>query len=539
MPHGSSPCINNLCMKRFYLLVIATIITSVSISASDNVVDAISLAPTCENTASHIRKMPVNASDDDASWTQWLDMGTVNVTYCGAIYTNVNPELPILMRASVSEPGHVQYRIDGYLLSNISPAESRPLIIDIIDCKLYVYPQQLPKLKVNNADGTPFEGTLWVADYSTYLDMVGLRNFYEFDTEELSFDLWLAYYDDNDNMLGDGVNVIEKVRFNLPGWIKPPVIYTVGGDTDTATVPVEIGEAVDHYDYAIVKGGGFDDAGNFLGKRVADKDPSLDIETSSPVNPEVKFTEGEGRYTIGFATYDANGKLLSMSSGPIYYMPEDAANWEPIGKRKITDGFLPDAYHHEPISYEVEVEKSLITEGLFRVVDMYGDTHPYAANIIERTVDFPVYTYFHCEDPEACYISESTTGVIFDSSGEVTISSVPEAYFIRNGYDLSAAKELYPDGFGRLVGGTYTFSKGSLIASAHILLEAGYGWLEVGKISPLTLQIYPEASITQPEAENINEPAEYFNLQGIRVVNPQEGGIYIVRQGSECKKIIK
>ena len=68
-----------------------------------------------------------------------------------------------------------------------------------------------------------------------------------------------------------------------------------------------------------------------------------------------------------------------MSSGPIYYMPEDAANWEPIGKRKITDGFLPDVYHHEPISYEVEVEKSLVTEGLFRVVDMYGDTHPYAS----------------------------------------------------------------------------------------------------------------------------------------------------------------
>ena len=80
MPHGSFPCINNLCMKRFYLLVIATIITSVSISAYDNVVDAISLAPANDNTASHIRKMPVNSSDDDASWTQWLDMGTVNVT---------------------------------------------------------------------------------------------------------------------------------------------------------------------------------------------------------------------------------------------------------------------------------------------------------------------------------------------------------------------------------------------------------------------------------------------------------------------------
>lgn len=35
-----------------------------------------------------------------------------------------------------------------------------------------------------------------------------------------------------------------------------------------------------------------------------------------------------------------------------------------------------------------------------------------------------------------------------------------------------------------------------------------------------------------------NAPVEYFNLQGIRVENPQAGGLYIRRQGSDVKKVV-
>lgn len=526
-------------MKIFYSLFLAVLLATAPAVAGDNVIPSITLTSADSNHNSPVIAARANAGEDDSAWTQWLDMGTVNVTYCGAIYTNINPELPILMRASTTDPDHVQYRIDGYLLTNVSGDTNRPLVIDIIDGSLYVYPQELPKLNVNNSDGTPFEGVLYVSDYSTYLDMVGLRDFYEFDTDKLNFDLWLAYYDQDGNMLGDGKKVVEEVRFNIPAWIKPPVLHTVGGEDDRTVLPVEIGEAVDHYDYAVVKGGGYDSKGNFLGQRVADKDKSLDIKTSGPVNPEIIFTEGEGRYTVGFATYDAKGKLLTMSTGPLYYMPEDADNWEPIGKRKITDGFLPDVYGHAPTPYEVEVEKSLVTEGLYRVVDMYGDSHPYAADIKEHTLDFPVYTYFHCEDPDACYISETSTGVIFDASGEIAVSSIPESYLVRYGNDIESAKKQHPGSFGKLVGGTYTFPKGSLIATATVLLEAGYGWLDVGATAPLTLQIFPEATIDSVTGDMSEEPVEYFNLQGIRVVNPEEGNIYIMRQGGICKKVIR
>ena len=35
-----------------------------------------------------------------------------------------------------------------------------------------------------------------------------------------------------------------------------------------------------------------------------------------------------------------------------------------------------------------------------------------------------------------------------------------------------------------------------------------------------------------------NAPVEYFNLQGLRVINPQAGQLLIKRQGSKSSKII-
>lgn len=54
------------------------------------------------------------------------------------------------------------------------------------------------------------------------------------------------------------------------------------------------------------------------------------------------------------------------------------------------------------------------------------------------------------------------------------------------------------------------------------------------------LSIYiPSATsaITEIEAADENIPVEYFNLQGIRVANP-ENGLYIRRQGNKVSKVL-
>ncbi|MDE6120184.1 MAG: hypothetical protein K2F63_00175, partial [Muribaculaceae bacterium] len=71
---------------------------------------------------------------------------------------------------------------------------------------------------------------------------------------------------------------------------------------------------------------------------------------------------------------------------------------------------------------------------------------------------------------------------------------------------------------------------------------AGYGWQDqagvmVNMASKITLPSDFTAGISNIVADS-NAPVEYFNLQGLRVQNPEAGQILIRRQGEKVSKII-
>ncbi len=58
------------------------------------------------------------------------------------------------------------------------------------------------------------------------------------------------------------------------------------------------------------------------------------------------------------------------------------------------------------------------------------------------------------------------------------------------------------------------------------------------KIFTYTQTEYPKGSgVADIEIDNSNAPVEYFNMQGVKVANP-ENGLYIRRQGSKVEKIM-
>ena len=65
----------------------------------------------------------------------------------------------------------------------------------------------------------------------------------------------------------------------------------------------------------------------------------------------------------------------------------------------------------------------------------------------------------------------------------------------------------------------------------------------VDKNNNETLQLYPieYTAITETGIDGVtvdeNAPVEYFNLQGVRVANP-ENGLYIRRQGNQATKVL-
>ena len=57
-------------------------------------------------------------------------------------------------------------------------------------------------------------------------------------------------------------------------------------------------------------------------------------------------------------------------------------------------------------------------------------------------------------------------------------------------------------------------------------------------LSYVTFPTFSGINEVKADIDNSNAPVEYFNLQGVRIVNPEAGQFVIKRQGSEVTKLI-
>lgn len=71
------------------------------------------------------------------------------------------------------------------------------------------------------------------------------------------------------------------------------------------------------------------------------------------------------------------------------------------------------------------------------------------------------------------------------------------------------------------------------VAEGEAIITADY----CGSKATCTVTVEKQNSILDINAD-ANEPVEYFNLQGVRVINPAAGGIYIRRQGNNVTKVL-
>ena len=64
------------------------------------------------------------------------------------------------------------------------------------------------------------------------------------------------------------------------------------------------------------------------------------------------------------------------------------------------------------------------------------------------------------------------------------------------------------------------------------LYEKAYGWMEFWNITGKDL-----SGVEETLADDINTPAEYYDLSGVRVLNPEKG-VYIKRKGNKTTKVV-
>ncbi|MDE7393758.1 MAG: hypothetical protein K2M80_04720, partial [Muribaculaceae bacterium] len=241
------------------------------------------------------------------------------------------------------------------------------------------------------------------------------------------------------------------------------------------------------------------------------------------------FTNDEaGVFSIIIAAVDAAGNVQDGAAHWCHILNDDADNWKSFGKAKFIDPLLYSADYLEemPDAVDVEIEQNIADPNQLRIVNPYSGHEDGIAHD-----DHGHHIYIDVTDPERVRVKLSLTG--FDGGyGHMSVWSAAARY-------TNSTEELLQYGY---VVPTYDDETATISLPAKSIMTAEpdynhnafYYTVEDGK-----LELPHPVGVSAVIADGDISKAEFYNLQGVRVVEPSNG-LYIVRQGSKAtKQVVK
>lgn len=182
--------------------------------------------------------------------------------------------------------------------------------------------------------------------------------------------------------------------------------------------------------------------------------------------------------------------------------------WVSMGEATYTDDLVNHWFNTGTPTYKVEVEKSIIEEGMYRLVNPYGEAYPYNdPGDWDATQNY--YLTINATDPDYVWVEYSPLG--FDwNYGMFSTRSYVE-YFLANGYDLETIKAARPDLFGKLENGVITMPAKSMLLSMANYNEGGW---YVASDNGMFQVLLPGAVITDYSAE-VTVTGIFTDLAGV------------------------
>ncbi len=262
--------------------------------------------------------------------------------------------------------------------------------------------------------------------------------------------------------------------------------------------------------------------------------------TGSVFEPRGEFSydmsASADKETLVVVALDAEGNNVGYDWCTYYFIDDDPAGWNDCGMAVYTDGMLQDLISNIPSQTTTcMLQQSKATPTRYRLVNPYAGLKEYSA-LNKGHEGHNHYIYINAQDTACIYIEESPIGLESTQYGLMRISSFVQ-YFLASGYDFEECKELE---LGAIVkDGVMTFPDEAMIFS---MLKFDNGDWYTTNSKGLTSVKFPEGfSFSAVEGVSLDEtdaPIEYYNLQGIRIQNPQSGQIYIRRTGTKVTKVL-
>ncbi|WP_295728265.1 hypothetical protein [uncultured Muribaculum sp.] len=290
-----------------------------------------------------------------------------------------------------------------------------------------------------------------------------------------------------------------------------PVLYKAGGDVASVKYLLKKGlvEVTDEY-VSQVASDGLTAAGGEI----------------------VAAPASRGVHTLVVATLDASGAPRDKKTAYVYGSDDEEGQWESLGMTWYNESFVAGYYEDIPeLELNVEIQKHKSIAGFFRLVNPYA-SHPW--NTAVTHAGHAHYIYIHAEDPAHVYIENSPIGTDF-GFGEGRVTSTV-ANLLDSGWTLDEIKDAGAE-FGTLVDGTIEFRNWGLWYGERDYFDGG--WTSTGEHFRVKIPAGGLSGIISPSDDGAAAgiPAEYYNLQGVRLPSRPASGIYVEKRGDKVSKV--
>lgn len=253
------------------------------------------------------------------------------------------------------------------------------------------------------------------------------------------------------------------------------------------------------------------------------------------VTLELRDDAPKGVYTTIAVGLDADGGIVASRCAYSHVLDDNDADWESCGSATLVEAILTTVYETAPqVILNCAAEQSVSQPGRYRLVNPYaGHTWSLAYDDFLINHEHNHYIYINATDPYKVYVEAAPLGI--NSDGEAMLYSLAGHYVDSN--DIATAEQ---NGcFGRLIE-----DDGELIISMPdgglMFAEANYDHGAYHQVGSNFMAVITPATdaIEQVGTDSSDAPAEYYNLQGIRVAHPRAGELVIERRGGKVTKRI-
>lgn len=306
--------------------------------------------------------------------------------------------------------------------------------------------------------------------------------------------------------------------------------YSYCGDGNLVPVTITAGESVKSLVYLLEPGFVEPDENDYT---------NLDEETIARIVAEGKsITAGKqtlecsahGMHSLMVAALDADGYARAGKVAFIYGDTYDDSEWRSLGNVTYNEDLFAGYYEDLPqTELQAELQEHVTTPGFYRLVNPYAG---YEYNWMEDHGEHNHYIYIHAENPEAVWVENSPIGVDFgDGFGEGRVTS-NVAMLLEYGYSLEEAIEGSAEEIGYI-------SDDNVIKFTSWGLWVGQtgwfngSWTSTGQNFRVHLPV--TTGVDAVVCDKSQAPAEYYNLQGLRIDRPATG-LYIEKRGSDAVK---